>query len=139
MEDLQTNRNVPVACSTSWSNTPEGIYLTSIRQTGKRDGDRRGQTNERRPKFLDNAPEPGWLHKPGWSRSAWSRPRRRRATAASNVDATSVEAVADPTGGANLRRPRGLGAWQGGLTTKASAWPIPPARHASKASAQFAA
>lgn len=67
VEDLQTNRNVPVYLLDELVKyTPEGIYLTSIRQTGEQvmvTGV--AQTNERVSEFLRNTQNQSkWLHKP---------------------------------------------------------------------------
>jgi len=72
VEDLQTNRNIPVYLLDELvKQTPEGIYLTSIKQNG-------GvvtvagiaQTNERVSEFLRNTQyNSKWLERPSWSRS----------------------------------------------------------------------
>lgn len=67
VEDLQTNRNIPVyLLDEIVKQTPEGIYLTSIKQTGEQvliSGV--AQTNERVSELLRNTQnESKWLHKP---------------------------------------------------------------------------
>lgn len=67
VEDLQTNRNVPVYLLDELVRyTPEGIYLTSIKQTGEQvlvSGV--AQTNERVSEFLRNTQNRSeWLHRP---------------------------------------------------------------------------
>ncbi len=67
VEDLQTNRNVPVYLLDELvKHTPEGIYLTSIKQTGEQvmvTGV--AQTNERVSEFLRNTQNHSkWLQKP---------------------------------------------------------------------------
>ena len=67
VEDLQTNRNVPVYLLDELVKyTPEGIYLTSIKQTGEQvvvTGV--AQTNERVSEFLRNTQNQSkWLQKP---------------------------------------------------------------------------
>ncbi len=67
VEDLQTNRNVPVYLLDELVKyTPEGIYLTSVKQTGDQvlvTGV--AQTNERVSEFLRNTQNQSkWLHKP---------------------------------------------------------------------------
>jgi type IV pilus assembly protein PilN len=67
VEDLQTDRNVPVHLLNELvRQTPEGVYLTTIRQTGQVVAiNGTAQTNERVSEFirntLDNSP---WLEKP---------------------------------------------------------------------------
>jgi type IV pilus assembly protein PilN len=67
VEDLQTNRNIPVYLLDELVRyTPEGIYLTSIKQTGTQvvvAGV--AQTNERVSEFLRNTQNQSkWLHRP---------------------------------------------------------------------------
>lgn len=67
VEDLQTNRNVPVYLLAELVKfTPEGIYLTSIKQTGEQvvvTGV--AQSNERVSEFLRNTQNQSkWLQKP---------------------------------------------------------------------------
>ena len=67
VEDLQTNRNIPVYLLDELVKyTPEGIYLTSIKQAGEQvvvSGV--AQTNERVSEFLRNAQNQSkWLHRP---------------------------------------------------------------------------
>ena len=67
VEDLQTNRNVPVHLLDELArHTPEGIYLTSIKQTGDRvvvTGV--AQTNERVSEYLRNTQyQSKWMQKP---------------------------------------------------------------------------
>ncbi len=67
VEDLQTNRNVPVYLLDELVKfTPEGIYLTSIKQTGEQvvvTGV--AQSNERVSEFLRNTQNQSkWLQKP---------------------------------------------------------------------------
>ena len=67
VEDLQTNRNIPVQLLDELVKyTPEGIYLTSIKQAGAQvvvAGV--AQTNERVSEFLRNTQNQSkWLHKP---------------------------------------------------------------------------
>jgi type IV pilus assembly protein PilN len=67
VEDLQTNRNIPVHLLNELvKQTPEGVYLTSIRQAG-RVVTMQGvaQTNERVSEFLRNTLYSSpWLEKP---------------------------------------------------------------------------
>jgi type IV pilus assembly protein PilN len=67
VEDLQTDRNVPVHLLNELvKQTPEGVYLTSIRQTGQ-SVQLQGvaQTNERVSEFLRNTLyNSPWLEKP---------------------------------------------------------------------------
>jgi type IV pilus assembly protein PilN len=67
VENLQTNRNIPVQLLDELVKyTPEGIYLTSIKQAGQQvvvAGV--AQTNERVSEFLRNTQNQSkWLHKP---------------------------------------------------------------------------
>lgn len=67
VEDLQTNRNVPVYLLNELvRQTPEGIYLTSIKQSGEQVmvvGV--AQTSERVSEFLRNTQNQSeWLHRP---------------------------------------------------------------------------
>jgi type IV pilus assembly protein PilN len=67
VEDLQTDRNMPVYLLNELvAQTPEGIYLTSIRQTGQNvlvAG--LAQTNERVSEFLRNTnSKSAWLERP---------------------------------------------------------------------------
>ncbi len=67
VEDLQTDRNTPVHLLNELArHTPEGIYLTSIRQTDKVvTVTGVAQTNERVSEFLRNASRGSeWLDKP---------------------------------------------------------------------------
>lgn len=67
VEDLQTDRNTPVHLLNELArHTPEGIYLTSIRQTDKVvTVSGIAQTNERVSEFLRNASRGSeWLDKP---------------------------------------------------------------------------
>ncbi|WP_349742600.1 PilN domain-containing protein [Roseateles cavernae] len=67
VEDLQTDRNTPVHLLNELArHTPEGIYLTSIRQTDKVvTVNGIAQTNERVSEFLRNASRGSeWLDKP---------------------------------------------------------------------------
>ncbi|MEY4766387.1 MAG: hypothetical protein RI907_3060, partial [Pseudomonadota bacterium] len=67
VEDLQTDRNMPVYLLNELvAQTPEGIYLTSIRQSGQQvivTGN--AQTNERVSEFLRNTNgKSPWLERP---------------------------------------------------------------------------
>lgn len=67
VEDLQTDRNVPVYLLNELARqTPQGVYLTSIRQTGDNvvvSGN--SQTNERLSEFMRNtAYQSPWLERP---------------------------------------------------------------------------
>jgi type IV pilus assembly protein PilN len=67
VEDLQTNRNIPVHLLDEVARlTPEGVYLSSIKQTGDRvviSGV--AQTNERVSEYLRNTQNQSkWLQKP---------------------------------------------------------------------------
>jgi type IV pilus assembly protein PilN len=67
VEDLQTDRNVPVHLLNELvKQTPEGVYLSSIRQTGKTVAITGvAQTNERVSEFLRNTLYSSpWLEKP---------------------------------------------------------------------------
>jgi type IV pilus assembly protein PilN len=67
VEDLQTDRNTPVHLLNALArHTPEGVYLTSIRQSGKVVTVAGiAQTNERVSEFLRNAARGSeWLDKP---------------------------------------------------------------------------
>ena len=67
VEDLQTDRNVPVHLLNELvRQTPEGVYLTSIRQTGQVVAlTGQAQTNERVSEFLRNTLYSSpWLEKP---------------------------------------------------------------------------
>ena len=67
VEDLQTDRNVPVHLLNELvRQTPEGVYLTSIRQTGQVVAlTGMAQTNERVSEFLRNTLyNSQWLEKP---------------------------------------------------------------------------
>ena len=67
VEDLQTNRNVPVHLLTELvRQTPEGVYLNSIRQTGQVVAIiGTAQTNERVSEFLRNTLyNSAWLERP---------------------------------------------------------------------------
>lgn len=67
VEDLQTDRNTPVHLLNDLARyTPEGVYLTSIRQDGKVVAVHGiAQTNERVSEFLRNAARNSeWLDKP---------------------------------------------------------------------------
>ncbi len=67
VEDLQTDRNVPVYLLNELvKQTPEGLYFTSVRQSGQELGILGiAQTNERVSEFLRNtANNSEWLEKP---------------------------------------------------------------------------
>lgn len=67
VEDLQTNRNIPVHLLNELvRQTPEGVYLNAIRQTGKVVAvNGVAQTNERVSEFLRNTLyNSPWLEKP---------------------------------------------------------------------------
>ena len=67
VEDLQTNRNIPVYLLDELvRQTPEGVYLTSIKQVGERVSIAGvAQTNERVSEFLRNAQHNShWLDHP---------------------------------------------------------------------------
>jgi type IV pilus assembly protein PilN len=67
VEDLQTDRNVPVYLLNELvKHTPEGVYLTSIKQTGQVVAiNGVAQTNERVSEFLRNALyNSTWLERP---------------------------------------------------------------------------
>ena len=67
VEDLQTNRNVPVYLLNELARqTPEGVYLKSIRQTGQVVAiNGIAQTNERVSEFLRNTQHSSqWLERP---------------------------------------------------------------------------
>jgi type IV pilus assembly protein PilN len=67
VEDLQTNRNVPVyLLSDLVRQTPEGVYLTTIRQTDRTVSiDGIAQTQERVSEFLRNTSKSAeWLERP---------------------------------------------------------------------------
>lgn len=67
VEDLQTDRNVPVYLLNELvKQTPEGLYFTSVKQTGQELGILGiAQTNERVSEFLRNtANNSEWLEKP---------------------------------------------------------------------------
>lgn len=67
VEDLQTNRNIPVHLLNELvKQTPEGVYLTAIRQTGRVVAVQGvAQTNERVSEFLRNTLYSStWLEKP---------------------------------------------------------------------------
>jgi type IV pilus assembly protein PilN len=67
VEDLQTDRNVPVHLLNELvKQTPEGVYLTAIRQTGQVVAiTGTAQTNERVSEFLRNTLyNSPWLEKP---------------------------------------------------------------------------
>jgi len=67
VEDLQTNRNVPVHLLTELvKQTPEGIYVTSVRQVGEGlNVTGTAQTNERVSEFLRNTTYSSeWLVRP---------------------------------------------------------------------------
>ncbi len=67
VEDLQTNRNVPVYLLNEIARqTPEGVYLKSIKQTGKVVAiSGIAQTNERVSEFLRNTQHSSpWLERP---------------------------------------------------------------------------
>jgi len=67
VEDLQADRNMPVYLLNELvKQTPEGVYLTSVRQNGQQVGITGvAQTNERISEFLRNAASNSpWLEKP---------------------------------------------------------------------------
>lgn len=67
VEDLQTDRNVPVYLLNELARqTPQGVYLTAIRQTGdKVTVSGHSQTNERLSEFMRNtAYQSPWLERP---------------------------------------------------------------------------
>jgi type IV pilus assembly protein PilN len=67
VEDLQTNRNIPVHLLNELvKQTPEGVYLTAIRQTGRVVAvNGTAQSNERVSEFLRNTLYSSpWLEKP---------------------------------------------------------------------------
>jgi type IV pilus assembly protein PilN len=67
VEDLQTNRNIPVHLLNELvKQTPEGVYLTTIKQTGRVVAVQGvAQTNERVSEFLRNTLYSStWLEKP---------------------------------------------------------------------------
>lgn len=66
VEDLQTDRNTPVYLLDEVAkHTPEGIYLTGIKQTGQSVAiNGVAQTNERVSEFLRNVGAASWLERP---------------------------------------------------------------------------
>jgi type IV pilus assembly protein PilN len=66
VEDLQTDRNTPVYLLDEVArHTPEGIYLTAIKQTGQSVAiNGVAQTNERVSEFLRNVGTATWLERP---------------------------------------------------------------------------
>ena len=66
VEDLQTDRNTPVYLLDEVARyTPEGIYLTAIKQTGQSVAiNGVAQTNERVSEFLRNVGTATWLERP---------------------------------------------------------------------------
>jgi type IV pilus assembly protein PilN len=83
VEDLQTDRNIPVHLLNELvKQTPEGVYLTSIKQTGKVVSLAGvAQTNERVSEFLRNTLyNSPWLEKPelGEIRAGAAQPGRGR-------------------------------------------------------------
>jgi type IV pilus assembly protein PilN len=83
VEDLQTDRNIPVHLLNELvRQTPEGVYLTSIKQTGKVVSlNGVAQTNERVSEFLRNTLyNSRWLEKPelGEIRAGAAQPGRGR-------------------------------------------------------------
>ncbi len=66
VEDLQTDRNTPVYLLDEVARyTPEGIYLTAIKQTGQSVAiNGVAQTNERVSEFLRNVGAATWLERP---------------------------------------------------------------------------
>ncbi|MBL8361139.1 MAG: PilN domain-containing protein [Rubrivivax sp.] len=66
VEDLQTDRNTPVYLLDEVARyTPEGIYLTTIKQTGQSVAiNGVAQTNERVSEFLRNVGTATWLERP---------------------------------------------------------------------------
>lgn len=66
VEDLQTDRNIPVHLLDDLAKqTPEGVFLTGIRQTGQVVAvNGIAQTNERVSEMLRNTANSSWLEKP---------------------------------------------------------------------------
>jgi type IV pilus assembly protein PilN len=66
VEDLQTDRNIPVHLLDELARqTPEGVFLTVIRQTGKVVAvNGIAQTNERVSEMLRNTSNSEWLERP---------------------------------------------------------------------------
>ena len=109
VEDLQTNRNIPVQLLDELVKyTPEGIYLTSIKQAGQQvvvAGV--AQTNERVSEFLRNTQNQSkWLHKPELveikavtlAPVAGSREQRRLFDFSMRVTLTQPAAATPPAG-----------------------------------------
>ena len=107
VEDLQTNRNIPVYLLDELVKyTPEGIYLTAIKQAGEQvviTGV--AQTNERVSEFLRNTQNQSkWLHRPELVEikavalvpAAGSREQRRLFDFSMKVSLTQPPAVAAP-------------------------------------------
>ena len=107
VEDLQTNRNIPVYLLDELVKyTPEGIYLTAIKQAGEQvviTGV--AQTNERVSEFLRNTQNQSkWLHRPELVEikavalvpAAGSREQRRLFDFSMKVSLTQPPAVAVP-------------------------------------------
>ena len=112
VEDLQTNRNVPVHLLDELVRyTPEGIYLTSIKQNGELvviTGV--AQTNERVSEFLRNTQNQSkWLHKPelveikavSVTPTAGSREQRRLFDFSMRVSLSRPTVAAPPAGPAS--------------------------------------
>ena len=111
VEDLQTDRNIPVHLLNELvKQTPEGVYLTSIRQTGKTVAITGvAQTNERVSEFLRNTLySPPWLEKPELIEIKAVAAPRRAARAVRLLDARRDQAPAGRSRGPAQRARRCL-------------------------------
>lgn len=116
VEDLQTDRNMPVYLLNELvSQTPEGVYLTSIRQTGQ------GvlvagmaQTNERVSEFLRNTnSRSDWLEKPELVEI--------KASAQTSKDARDPKRLFEFSMRLSLKRPQDVSAAASGASAPAKA------------------
>lgn len=124
VEDLQTDRNMPVYLLNELvRQTPEGIYLTSIKQDGQSvflSGV--AQTNERVSEFLRNtANKSEWLEKPELQEI------KAKSEAAKN--ARDPKRLFEFSMRLSLKRPQELGAQKSASTAPAK--PVGPASAAS--------
>ena len=118
VEDLQADRNMPVYLLNELvKQTPEGVYLTSVRQNGQQVGiTGLAQTNERISEFLRNTnTNSPWLERPSLGSI--------KATTATVAGTKDQKRMFDFAMTVTLKRPPAPGAAASGASAPAAATP----------------
>ena len=126
VEDLQADRNMPVYLLNELvKQTPEGVYLTSVRQNGQQVGiTGLAQTNERISEFLRNTnTNSPWLERPSLGSI--------KATTATVAGTKDQKRMFDFAMTVTLKRPPAPGAAASGASAPAAATPSAAASNAS--------